>query len=85
MAAYATAGNWTDCGAATYMIHEAKGLKIERDLFEQGLYEMIRPEESLFTRATLNEAIWEQIAEGRTVDRKIVDAYAAAVVSQPEP
>ncbi len=83
LTAYATMGGFEDRGAFLAMIRQHKGLVIERNQFEQGLYDKLDPGETIHNGATFNKDIWKQVSEGRKIDRKVVDAYAAAVLAQP--
>lgn len=83
LTAYATMGGYQDRGAIVAMLQKHKGLVIDSGQFEQGLYDKLDPGETIHRGATFNKDIWKQVSEGRKVDRKVVDAYAAAVMAQP--
>ncbi len=83
LTAYATMGGYQDRGAIVAMIQQHKGLVIDSGQFEQGLYDKLDPDETIHNGATFNKNIWKTVSEGRKIDRKVVDAYAAAVMAQP--
>jgi hypothetical protein len=82
LAAYTTFGGYDDRQAFLALIQEKTGLTIDYKQFEQGLNHHLAPDKPIHNRAKRNEEIWAQASNARTIDRKVVDAYAAAVLAQ---
>lgn len=82
LCSYVTAGQWDEPKAIAAMLRDLKGLDIEPKLFEVGVGNVIRPDETFCSHGRYNRGLWYDVKRGRTIDRTVVDAYAEAVLRQ---